>query len=93
MIVSADAEQLGRLAEAAFARAASLPARSPERRCAAHLWIALTVPPARSVTAARRAVESFGDKQTQSDALDLMHRLAAQTTSPPTHITTTEDQT
>jgi hypothetical protein len=41
MIVAVDLEQL---AELAFAGAGRHPARSPERRAAGHLWIALTIP-------------------------------------------------
>lgn len=66
----------GRLADLAQAEAERHPARTPERRAASHLWVALTVPPARTLTAARTAIASFGDTTTQAAALELLHRLA-----------------
>jgi hypothetical protein len=73
VIVSVDVDQI---AAAARLEAERHPARSPERRAAAHLFVALSIPPARSLAAARRAVLSFGDETTQSDALELLGRLA-----------------
>lgn len=80
MIVAVDLEQL---AELAFAEAERHPARSPERRAAGHLWIALTIPPARSLDAARHAVASFGTPHAQAAAIDLLHRLAATASTAP----------
>ncbi len=65
-----------RLAAAAFAIADAEPARSARRRAASHVWIAATVPPARSLAAVRRAIESFGDQATRRDALALLDELA-----------------
>lgn len=73
MIVSADVDQL---AEGARLEAERHKPRTPERRAAAHLWVALTVPPAKSADAAQRAIGSFGDERTQADATRLLHRLA-----------------
>lgn len=70
------AVDVGRLAELAFTEAEKQPARSPERRAASHLWVALTVPPARTLDGARTAIASFGDDTTRADALALMYRLA-----------------
>ena len=76
MIVAVDLEQL---ADLAFDEAQRHPSRSPGRRAASHLWISLTLPPARSVTAAKSAIASFGAERTQADALELLHRLARST--------------
>lgn len=73
MIVAVDLE---RLAELAFAEGQRHPARSAPRRAAGHLWIALTIPPAKSVDAAKAAIASFGTPQNQADALALLHQLA-----------------
>lgn len=78
MIIDVD---LGQLDELARAEAERHPARSPERRAASHLWVALTVPAAKSLASARTAIASFGDESTQADALALLHRLAAQTSA------------
>jgi hypothetical protein len=75
VIVAVNVDQLAALA---LAEAERHPARSHERRAASHLWVSLTVPPAKSVASARNAVASFGDERTQAAALDLLHRLAAQ---------------
>jgi hypothetical protein len=83
VIVAVDLEQL---ADAAFAEAERWPPRSPERRAASHLAIALTVPPAKTVAGARTAIATFGDERTQTQALNLLGRLAAQ-------LTTTEQET
>ena len=74
MIIAVHLEQL---AELAFAEAELHPPRSSARRAASHLWVALTVPPAKSIASARNAVASFGDGRTQAAALELLHRLAA----------------
>jgi hypothetical protein len=63
------------LAAAALAIAESHPPRSAHRRAASHLWVAATVPPAKSIAAVRRAVLSFGDGSTQRDALELLGQL------------------
>lgn len=73
MIVSVDADEL---AAAVMAEAQRHPARSPERRAASHLWAALITSP--SIAAARRAIATFGDETTQSDAAELLGRLAAE---------------
>jgi hypothetical protein len=73
------AVDLDRLADAARLEAERHPARSRERRAAAHLWVSLTVPPASSITAVRRAIASYGTPETQSDALELLGRLARPT--------------
>jgi hypothetical protein len=73
VIISVDAEQLaGRV----FAEAQRHPARSPERRAAAHLWSALITSP--SIALAKRAVRTFGGEQTQTAALALLGRLVAE---------------
>jgi hypothetical protein len=80
VIVEADP---ARLAEAARLEAEQHPHRSPERRAAAHLYTALT--DTSSVGAAKRAITTFGDEQTQRDAIELLYRLAAgQTTAKGT---------
>lgn len=73
MIVTVDAEQL---AAAVFAEAQRHPARTPERRAACHLWSALIT--SATIDAARRAVRTFGTKETQTAALELLGRLAAE---------------
>lgn len=75
---------LEQLAELAFAEAQRHPARSAPRRAAGHLWIALTIPPARSLDAAKSAIASFGTPQNQADALALMHQPAATATEQET---------
>jgi hypothetical protein len=77
VIVSVDA---GQLADLAFAEAERYPARSPERRAASHLWVALTVPPARSIASARKAIATFGDEGTQTDAVALLDKITRQET-------------
>lgn len=72
MIISVDAEHL---AAELFAEAKRHPARSRERRAAAHAWSALVTSP--SIAAAQRAIRTFGDQQTQSDAAGVLHRVAA----------------
>lgn len=76
MIVAVDAEQL---AAEVFAEAQRHPARSPERRAAAHLWASLITSP--TIDAARRAIRTFGSEQTQRDALEVLGRLATTTTT------------
>lgn len=80
MIVAVD---LAALTEQVRAEAKRHPARSPERRAAGHLWIALANPPATSLDAARRAVASFGTPHSQAGALALLHRLAATAATAP----------
>lgn len=75
MIVSVDAEQL---AAEVFAEGQRHPARSPERRAAAHAWASLIT--SSTVTAARSAIATFGDELTQRAALELLHRLTARAT-------------
>lgn len=83
MIITIAAADVGQLAALALAEAESCELRTPERRAAAHLWVALTVPPAGSLDAARRAIASFGSDRTQSGALDLLGRLAAELAASP----------
>jgi hypothetical protein len=73
VIVAVD---LAQLADAAFNEAQRHPPRSPARRAASHLWISLTLPPAKSIASARSAIASFGSETTQAGALELLHRLA-----------------
>lgn len=80
MILTVD---LAQLADAVFAEAQRHPPRSPGRRAAGHCWIALTIPPAKTITAARNAIASFGTPERQAAALDLMHRLATASAGPP----------
>lgn len=76
-MIAVDVELVAKLA---FAEAELHPPRSAERRAASHLWVSCTVPPARSVAAAKRAIASFGDERTQADASALLHQLAAAAT-------------
>lgn len=76
MIVTLQADAVEQLAALALEEAERHRLRTPERRAGAHLWTSLTVPPARSVAAARRAICVFGDERTQADALDLLARLS-----------------
>lgn len=73
MNVAVDLEQL---ADAAFDEAQRHPPRSPGRRAASHLWVALTVPPGRSLAAVRNAIASFGTDATQAAALELLDSLS-----------------
>lgn len=73
MLISIDAEAL---AAAVLAEGQRHPARSPQRRAASHVWACLVTSP--SITAARTAITSFGDEQTQADAAALLGRLAAE---------------
>lgn len=63
---------LERLAELAALEAEAHQPRTPGRRAAAHLYISLTIPPAKSITSARSAIATFGDERTQADALALL---------------------
>lgn len=85
-MTSADVE---RLAELAYAAAESEPARSAKRRAAAHLYVSLTIPPARFLSSARRAIASFGAPATQAAALELLTRLAAQQAARHTPLSAT----
>lgn len=71
-VTAVDAEQLAR---AALAEAYRHPLRSATRRAAAHLWISCTVPPVKTIDAAKRAVASFGAAEVQADALALLDQL------------------
>lgn len=64
------------LAADVLAEARRHPARSPERRAAAHVWAALITSP--TVSAARSAIATFGTPQTQAAALELFGWLAAE---------------
>ena len=76
MIVTVAADAVGQLAALALEEAERHPPRTPGRRTAAHLWVSLTVPAAKSVASARNAIATFGDERTQAAALDLLGRLA-----------------
>lgn len=86
MITTADLEAL---AAACYAEARRHPPRTPQRRAACHAWSSLITSP--SIAAARKAVSTFGTPEVQRAALDLMHRLAAETRPSLTNCTTTED--
>jgi predicted short-subunit dehydrogenase-like oxidoreductase (DUF2520 family) len=73
MIITVDAIALADLARAEAER---YPPRTPERRAAAALWVALT--DTKSIDAARRALEGFAAPHVQADALELLGRLAAE---------------
>lgn len=75
-MTAADVEHLAQLA---YAEVLASKPRTPQRRAAVCLYVAATVPPARSVAAARRAVESFGSPATQRAALALLAELAITT--------------
>jgi hypothetical protein len=79
MIVTLDAASLPPLTEQVRAEAERHPARSPERRAAAALYVALTT--TSSVDAARKALTGFTTPEVEADALALLHQLAAQTTA------------
>lgn len=72
---------LAQLADAAFDEAQRWPSRSPQRRAASHLWCSMTLPPAKTVAAVKRAVASFGDDHVQAGAVELLHHLAEQLNS------------
>lgn len=74
-MTSADVAALASLAQAEAQRHEP---RTPERRAAAHLWVSLVVPRAKSVASARSAVATFGEPVVQAAALELLHRLAVQ---------------
>jgi hypothetical protein len=61
------------LAAAVLAEGRRRPVRSPERRAASHLWASLITSP--TVSAARSAIATFGDPETQAAALELLGRL------------------
>ena len=73
MIVSVDAEQL---AEAVLAEGRRHAPKTPERRAAGALYTALTE--TSTIDGARRALAGFAAEQVQADALELLHRLAAE---------------
>jgi hypothetical protein len=51
------------------------PPRTPDRRAAAHLWVALHT--TSTAAAAKRALADFAPPQARADALALLHRLAS----------------
>lgn len=57
--------------------------RTPQRRAAAHLYVAATVPPATSLAAVKRAVLSYGAEHVQQGALALLGRLTQTGTAAP----------
>jgi hypothetical protein len=77
VIITVDAEQL---AATVFAEAERHPARSPERRAAAHLWVSLIT--SAGISAARNAVKTFGEPEAQAAALELLGRLTREQACP-----------
>lgn len=81
MIVTVSADAGSALADLAATEAERHLPRTRERRAAAHLWTSIVT--TTSVTSARNAIATFGDKRTQSDATDLLGRLATTLTTTP----------
>lgn len=71
MIIAADIAQL------AYAEVIASTPRTGRRRAAVCLYVACTVPPARSVQAIRNAIGTFATDATQRAALELLGRLTA----------------
>jgi hypothetical protein len=67
------------LAEAARQAAEQHPARTPERRAAAALWVALG--DTKTPSAARTALGTFADPQTTADATALLRELQTKAAS------------
>ena len=72
MIVAVD---LGQLAELARAEVHLHPPRTPGRRAAAALYVAITT--TKTLDSARTALAGFAAPDVQADAIELLHRLAA----------------
>ena len=79
MLISIDAEQLAELVLAEGQRHAP---KTPQRRAAGALYVALTE--TSTIDGARRALAGFATEQVQADALELLHRLAAELGSATT---------
>lgn len=77
IIIIGDVDQV---AELARLEAERHPARSPERRAAAHLWVSAIT--STSADGMRRAIGSFGAPDVQAAALDLLGRLCASAVAP-----------
>ena len=65
------------IAELAYAEVLATQPRTPERRAAVCLYVAATVPPAKSAGAIRNAIGTFGTDAVQRAALELLDHLAA----------------
>lgn len=65
------------VAELAYAEVLASSPRTPERRAAVCLYVAATVPPAKSVQAIRNAIATFGTDAVQAAALELLDELVA----------------
>jgi hypothetical protein len=63
------------LAAAVLAEAGRHKLRSPGRRAAGHLWVCLMT--TTSLEAAERAIATFGDERTRTDALALLKRITS----------------
>jgi hypothetical protein len=77
VIVAVDPEKL---AEAAYAEVLATTPRTAERRAAVCLYIAATVPPAKSVQAVINAIGTFNTDAVQAAALGLLYRIASEGT-------------
>jgi hypothetical protein len=70
------------IAELAYAEVLAAPPRTPARRAAVCVYVAATVPRARSVNAIKNAIGTFAADTVQRDAAELLeqllYRLAAQ---------------
>lgn len=69
------------VAELAYAAVLATSPRTPARRAAVCLYIAATVPPAKTIGAIRNAITTFGTEATQAAARALLDRI---TTGEPT---------
>jgi hypothetical protein len=78
--VTISAADAATLAELARLEAEQHAPRTPERRAAAALWTAFIT--TRTIDGARAALPGFAAPDVQADALELLHRLAAQLASP-----------
>lgn len=65
------------VAELAYAEVLASKPRTPERRAAVCLYVAATVPPAKSVGAIRNAIGTFNTDAVQRAALELLDQLLA----------------
>ena len=72
------------VAALALAEVLAAAPRTPERRAAAHLYVSATIPPARSLSAVKRAVLSYGAEHVQQDALALLDQLCNAVAQFPT---------
>ena len=65
------------IADLAYAQVIASRPRTPGRRAAVCLYVAATVPPAKSVDAIRDAIGTFGADATRRDALGLLDKITA----------------